>query len=121
MTLQLKIYFYTKKEIKEIKVIVLRNMKNLFEYEKEEENLYKPVRVSNFWSKNYIEYKSNNYKNNILPVEEYLLKIRPYLKSIINNPKKSYTWKIQLPITISFFSSEDDNDKKHVMHSKTDA
>ena len=33
-----------KKEVKGIKDIVLRNIKNLFEYEKEEENYYKPVR-----------------------------------------------------------------------------
>ena len=29
---------------------------NLFEHETEK-NYYKPVRVSNFWSKNFIEYK----------------------------------------------------------------
>ena len=28
-------------------------------------------------------------------VEKYLNKIRPYLKDIINNVKKSDTWKIQ--------------------------
>ena len=33
-----------KKEVKGIKDIVLRNIKNLSEYEKEEENYYKPVR-----------------------------------------------------------------------------
>ena len=40
--------FRLKKEVKGIKDIVLRNIKNLFEYEKEEENHYKPVRVNNF-------------------------------------------------------------------------
>ena len=29
-------------------------------------------------------------------------------------------WKIQLAITINFFSSEDDNDEQNVMHSKSD-
>ena len=29
-------------------------------------------------------------------------------------------WKIQLTITINFFSSEDDNDEQNVMHSKSD-
>ena len=33
-------------------------------------------------------------KNGILSVEEYLDKIRPYLKGIIHNLKKSDTWKI---------------------------
>ena len=40
--------FRLKKEVKGIKDIVLRNTKNLLEYEKEEENYYKPVRINNF-------------------------------------------------------------------------
>ena len=47
-----------KKETKKIKNRILRDIRNLFEHE-EEENYYKPVIVSNFWSTNYIEYKSN--------------------------------------------------------------
>ena len=63
--------------------------KTLSEYEKEEENYYKPVRASNFWGNNYIEYKSSGDTNKILSVEEYLNKIRPYLKDIIDNLKNS--------------------------------
>ena len=37
---------------------MLRDIKNLFGNE-EEENYHKPVRVSNFWINNYIEYESN--------------------------------------------------------------
>ena len=74
-----------KKEVKGIKDIVLRNIKNLSEYEKEEENYYKLVRVNNFWSNNYIEYKSNNDRNKTLSVEQYVDKIRPYLRDIIND------------------------------------
>ena len=55
---------------------------------------YKPVRVINVWSKNYIESESSNDRKKTLSVEEYLNKIRPYLKDIINNLKKSDTWKI---------------------------
>ena len=44
----LRSLFRLKKEIKEIKDMVLRNIKNLFTYEKEEENYYKPVRLNNF-------------------------------------------------------------------------
>ena len=109
-----------KKEIKGIKDIVLRNIKNLFEYGKEEKTYYKPIRV-NSWSNNYIEYRSNSDKNKILSVEEYLYKIRPYLRDIIINDLKQYdTWKIQLIITINFISSKDDNDEERVMHSKSD-
>ena len=40
---------------------MLRDIKNGFEHEKQKES-YKPVRVSNFWSNNYTEYKSNSDK-----------------------------------------------------------
>ena len=69
--------FRLKKETKGSKERILRDIKILFEYEKEEENYYESVRVSNFWSNNYIEYKGNNNKNKILSVEEYLNKISP--------------------------------------------
>ena len=106
------------KETKAIKKRMLRDIKDLFEYE-EEENYYKPLRVSNFWSNNYIEYKSSRDRNKTLSVEEYLNKIRSYLEDIIINLKKSDTWKIQLTIANKFVSSID-NDKERVIHSKSD-
>ena len=63
--------------------------------------------MSNFWSKNYIEYESNVGRNKTLSVEEYLNKTRPYLKDIINNLEKCDTWKIQLTIAINFIYSID--------------
>ena len=51
--------------------------------------------------------------------EEYLYKISPYLKDMINNLKKSGTCKIQLTIANNFIFSID-NDEEHVMHSKCD-
>ena len=57
-------------------------------------DFYFSVRVSNFWNNNYIEYESNGGKKKTQSVEEYLNKISPYLKDIINNLKKSDTWKI---------------------------
>ena len=56
---------------------------------KEEENYYKPVRVSNVLSNNYVEYESNNDREKTVLPEEYLNKIRPYLTGIKNNLKKS--------------------------------
>ena len=44
--------------------------------------------------------------------------IRPYLKDIINNLKKSETWKIQLTIVINFIFSKY-NDEERLMHSKS--
>ena len=86
MTLQLMIKEILK-EVKRIKDIVLRNIKNLF-----------AVRVNNFLSNNYIEYKSNGDKNRIISVEEYLDKVIPCLKDIVNDPKKSDTWKVRLKV-----------------------
>ena len=78
------------KWVKGIKDIVLRNIKNLFENEKEEENYYKPIRVNknNFQTNNYIDYKSNGDKKKLLLVEEYFNEIIPCLKDIINDLKK---------------------------------
>ena len=72
-----------------------------------------------FCDNNYIEYKSNGDRNKTLSVEERLNKIRPYLKNIINNLKKSDTWKIQLEIANKFIYSGD-NDEGCVIHSKRD-
>ena len=57
--------------------------------------------------------------NKTLTVEEYLNKVRSYLKDIMNNLKKSDTWKIQLTIANNFTFSVD-NDEQCVMHSKCD-
>ena len=75
--------------------------------------------MSNFWSSNYIEQECSGDRNKTLSVEEYLYKISPYLKVIINNLKMSDTWKIQSTIANNFIPFVD-NDREHVMHSKSD-
>ena len=73
--------FRLEKETKASKDEILRYIKNLFE--NEEKRYYKPAKVINFWSKNYIDYESNGDRNKTpLSVEDYLNKIRPYLKDI---------------------------------------
>ena len=47
--------FRLEKEIQTIKDRVLRDIKNLLQREKDRENYYKPVKVNDFWSNNYIE------------------------------------------------------------------
>ena len=111
--------FRLEKETKAIKDRILRYIKNPFEHKKEE-NCYKQVKVSNFCSNNYIEYESNSDRNKTLSVKEYLNEIRPYLKDIINNLKKSDTWKNQLTIANNFIFSIDD-DEERVMYSKSDS
>ena len=60
--------FRLKNLTKAIKDKMLEHITNLFQYE--EENYYKPVRVSNFQSDNYIDYESNGDRNKTLLVEE---------------------------------------------------
>ena len=86
-----------KKENEAVKDRIIRDIRNLF---KQEEGYYKPVRVAK--SNCYVEYESNNDRNKILSVEEYLKKIRPYLKDV-NDLKKSDSWKIQLTIVINYY------------------
>ena len=59
---------------------------------------------------------TNGDRNKTLSVEEYRNKIRPYLKDIINNLRKSDSWKIQITIANNFIFSID-NDEERVMHS----
>ena len=66
----------------------------------------------------YIEYKRKADRET-LSDDKYLNEIRLHLMDIINNLKKSDTWKIQSAIAINFISSKD-NDEERVMHSKSD-
>ena len=58
-----------KKKAKAIKDIILWNIRYLFD------NYYKPIRESNFWSENYIEYESNGDMNETISVEDILIKL----------------------------------------------
>ena len=83
---QLKIIF-----IKKITTIRDNLREKLFE---QEEDYYHSVRVGNVWSNNCVESESDGDKNKTLSIEEYLNKNRPHLNNIINDLKKSDTWKI---------------------------
>ena len=73
----------------------IKDIINIFE-RKGEEHYYKPVRVSNFCGNNYIEYESKSDRNKAPSVEEYLNKIRSYLKDIIKKRAKSGTYLMNL-------------------------
>ena len=77
--------------MKKIRTITDNLRENVFE---QEEDCYNSVRVGNFWSNNCVEYESDGDKNKTLSIEEYLNKNRPYLNIIINDLKKSDTWKV---------------------------
>ena len=108
----------TQKQSKEI-FFIQKKKKKEFRTLFEEEYYYKSKRVSNFWNNNYIEYECNGDKNKNLSAEEYLGKIKPYLRDIIINLQGCDTWKIHLAIAINFISSKD-AEEEHVMHSNSD-
>ena len=66
--------FRLTKENEVIKDRTIRDVKTLFELE----DLYKPVRVVNFYGNNYIEYVVNGDENKTLLIKEYQDKIKPY-------------------------------------------
>ena len=57
--------FGLKKENEAVKNQIITDISYLFDYE--EEDYYKSVSVGNFWSNDYIEYKSNGDRNKALP------------------------------------------------------
>ena len=59
--------------------------------------------------------KDTKNRNKTLSIEEYLNKIRPYLKNIINDLNKSDTREIQLTIAIILISTKGKGEA-HVMH-----
>ena len=75
---------WLEKENEAIKDKIVRDISNLFEQGKDQ-----LLRVGNFWDKNYIQYESNGNGNKTLSIEKHLNKIRPYLKSIIDDLRKS--------------------------------
>ena len=101
-----------------IKDKIIRDIRTLFK-QKEKEDYYKPKRVSNSWNNNNIEYESNGDRKRNFSPDQYLSKIEPCLRNIINNLQNSNAWKIQLIIVINFISSKD-SEEDRVMHSSSD-
>ena len=75
---------------------------------------YKPILVKSSFNEGYKEYESRGDKDKTLSIEQYLNKIIPYLKELINNHKAinngSNEWKIQLNMCIKFVSLIDTKD-----------
>ena len=47
--------------------------------------------VGNLWNNSYIEYESNGNRNKNLSINEYLSKIKPYLRNILTDLQQSNT------------------------------
>ena len=70
------------------------------------------------WISILIKYGNNGGRNRNLLLDEYLNKIKAYLRNIITDLQNSDAWKIQLTIVIKFISSKDAEEER-VMHSST--
>ena len=78
-----------KKDIrKSIEDRIIRDIRNFLGHKLED--YHKPVWLGNFWSNNYTEHESKSDRGT-MSLEEY--EIRPCLKDIINNLKRSDIWK----------------------------
>ena len=65
--------------------IRIRNVRNLFN-QSTDKDYYKPTKTKSAFSGNHIEYESNkNLSNKNFSEKEYLNKVKPYLRDIIND------------------------------------
>ena len=99
---------------------------NKYQYNPYEQDLlfnkddyYKPFEVKSAFDGNYVLYSSNGDKDGLLYVFEYLEKIKPYLRDLIDFYNTKGEWKIQLFMQITFISYTDAN-QVELMHSKSD-
>ena len=100
-----------KQNEKIIKDKIIRDIRAPFE---QEGDYYDPKRVSNFGIIVISSMKVMVIKNG----DEYLHKIKPYLRSVIINLQNSDAWKTQVTIAINFISSKDVEEER-VMHSNS--
>ena len=99
------------------KTRIVRDIRTVFE--QQEEDYYKPKRVSNFRNNNYIAYESNSDINRNVSLGKYVNKIKPYLRNIIIDLRNSDTWKIQLTMAINYIYLKDAKEER-VLHSKSE-
>ena len=70
---------------------IIRDLRFLYE---PKENYYEPRKIKGASGGNYVEYESNGDIDKVSSIEDYLIKIRPYLIDIIN--KHNDGWKIHV-------------------------
>ena len=80
---------------------------------------YKPIEIKRAFNGNYILYESNGNEDGLLYIHEYLDKIRPYLRDLIDFYNTKGEWKVQLSMSITFVSYINP-DQVQLMHSKSD-
>ena len=83
-----------------------------------DDDYYKPVEVKSAFDGNYELYESNGDEKGLLSIPEYFLKIKPYLRDLIDFFNTLGEWKMQLSMHIKFISFTDTTERQ-IMHSKS--
>ena len=84
-----------------------------------DDDYYKPVELKSAFDGHYVLYESNDDKNTLLAIPEYFIKIKPYLRDLIDFYNTLEGWKIQLSMQIIFLSFTDVTERQ-IMHSKSE-
>ena len=71
----------------------IKDLEHLFEEINDDDDdvNYKPILANSSFNESYKEYESRGDKDKTLSIEQYLNKIIPYLKKLINNHKTIIT------------------------------
>ena len=91
---------------------VLRDIKDLYEHDKKKKMIINQSEEVNFGVTIILNMKAIVTEKRHYQLKNISIKVRQFLKVIINNIKKSDTWKIQPTIEINFISTID-NDEEH--------
>ena len=80
---------------------------------------YKPIEIKRAFNGNYLLCETNGNEDGLLYIHEYLDKIRPYLRDLIDFYNTKGEWKVQLSMAITFVSCINPN-QVQLMHLKSD-
>ena len=77
----------------DIKYKRIRDVRNLFDLSIDED-YQDPKKIVSVFNNDYIEYESKGDKDKTLSITEYLIRLRLYLRDIIDDYKTQGVWKI---------------------------
>ena len=80
---------------------------------------YKPIEIKRAFNGNYVLCETKGNEDGLLYIHEYLDKIRPCLRDLIDFYNTKGEWKVQLSMSITFVSYINP-DQVQLMHSKSD-
>ena len=90
----------------------------MFDNDDDHNDYYKPILVESSFKNNYKYYESRGDKDKKLSVKQYLYKIMPYLRDIINDHtairSESNKWKTRINMHINFIFSNDTGETRTI-------